>query len=69
MIAAGVRVYPFHGRLILELVPAFFVIVAQGTEWIAPRAPGAALSIVYKIDPPGNAPARLSRAAIGLLPP
>ena len=29
--------YPFHGRLILELVPALFLLIAEGTEWIARR--------------------------------
>jgi hypothetical protein len=32
MIASALQRYPFHGRLILELVPAFFVLIAEGTE-------------------------------------
>jgi uncharacterized membrane protein len=39
LLAAGLRVYPFHGRLILELVPAFFLIIAQGIERLAARPP------------------------------
>jgi hypothetical protein len=35
MAASIARRYPFHGRLILELVPAMFLIVAAGTEWVA----------------------------------
>ena len=32
MVASAMRRYPFHGRLILELVPAFFLLIAEGTE-------------------------------------
>jgi hypothetical protein len=39
MIVSALQRYPFHGRLILELVPAFFILIAEGTE------------VVYKIDP------------------
>jgi uncharacterized membrane protein len=39
MIASALQRYPFHGRLILELVPAFFILIAEGTE------------VVYRIDP------------------
>ena len=41
MAASVARRYPFHGRLILELIPAFFLTVAAGTEVIATRFPGA----------------------------
>src|SRR5262249_38328913 len=34
VVAAGLKRYPFHGRLILELVPAFFLLIAEGTEWL-----------------------------------
>jgi len=37
--ATLLRYFPFHGRLILELVPALFLLIAQGTEWIALRLP------------------------------
>jgi hypothetical protein len=41
MIASAMRRYPLHGRLILELVPAFFLLIAKGTqrirEWDATR--------------------------------
>ena len=39
---------PFHGRLLLELVPALFLLIAEGTEWVARRFPSRAM-IVYKI--------------------
>jgi hypothetical protein len=32
--ATVLHYFPFHGRLILELVPALFLLIAQGTEWI-----------------------------------
>jgi hypothetical protein len=32
MTASAMERYPFHGRLILELVPAFFVLIAEGAE-------------------------------------
>lgn len=32
--AAALRKFPFHGRLILELAPAFFLLIAEGTDWI-----------------------------------
>jgi Dolichyl-phosphate-mannose-protein mannosyltransferase len=32
MVASAMKRYPFHGRLILELVPAFFLLIALGTE-------------------------------------
>jgi hypothetical protein len=32
--ASAMKRYPLHGRLILELVPAFFLFVAEGTEWL-----------------------------------
>ena len=32
MIASAMRRYPFHGRLILELVPAFFLLIALGAD-------------------------------------
>ncbi len=37
MMASGYKKYPFHGRLVLELVPAFFLLIAEGTEWFARR--------------------------------
>ena len=39
MVASAMKRYPLHGRLILELVPAFFLLIAQGTETAA--RPGA----------------------------
>ena len=32
ILASALRRYPLHGRLILELVPAFFVLIAEGAE-------------------------------------
>jgi uncharacterized membrane protein len=34
MVASAIGRYPFHGRLILELVPAFFVLIAEGAETV-----------------------------------
>jgi hypothetical protein len=34
LVAASLRKFPFHGRLILELVPALYLMIAEGTEWI-----------------------------------
>ncbi len=47
MAASAARRYPFHGRLILELTPAFFLTIAAGTEAVARRFPGAG-SLVYR---------------------
>jgi hypothetical protein len=33
MIASAMHRYPLHGRLILELVPAFYLLIAEGTDW------------------------------------
>ena len=40
MLAASMRRYPFHGRLILELVPAFFLLIGLGTRTAARRDRG-----------------------------
>lgn len=32
MLASALRLYPFHGRLVLELLPAFFVLFGLGIE-------------------------------------
>ena len=34
LVAAALRKFPFHGRLILELVPAFYLMIAEGTDWV-----------------------------------
>jgi hypothetical protein len=47
IVASVSRRYPFHGRLMLELVPALFLLIAAGTEWMARRFP-ARSGIVYK---------------------
>ena len=39
IVASGYKMYPFHGRLILELVPAFFLLIAEGSEWVGQRDP------------------------------
>jgi uncharacterized membrane protein len=38
LIAASARRYPFHGRLILYLVPAFLLILAEGTSRVRAKA-------------------------------
>jgi hypothetical protein len=40
IVASAMKRYPFHGRLILELVPTFFLMIAQGTEWLRGIAGG-----------------------------
>lgn len=47
MAASVMRRYPFHGRLLLELVPALFLLVAEGTEWFARRFPSRG-DLVYR---------------------
>ncbi len=47
VVASVARRFPFHGRLILELVPALFLLIAAGTEWMAGRFP-ARSGVVYK---------------------
>jgi hypothetical protein len=37
LFAAGFRKYPFHGRLLIELVPAFYLFIAEGTDWLRAR--------------------------------
>jgi hypothetical protein len=34
MVASGYDKYPLHGRLMLELVPALFLLIAEGVEWL-----------------------------------
>ena len=40
MLASSMRRYPFHGRLILELVPAFYLLIALGTERLGDATAG-----------------------------
>jgi hypothetical protein len=47
MVASAMKRYPLHGRLILELVPALFLLIAEGTEWIARRDPSR-VRLLYK---------------------
>lgn len=44
--AAALRKFPFHGRLILELVPAFYLMIAEGTDWLRPRIGKAGYTVV-----------------------
>ena len=37
MVAAAIRKYPFHGRLLIELVPALYVMIAEGTDRLRTR--------------------------------
>jgi hypothetical protein len=34
VVASALKRYPIHGRLILELVPSFFLLIAEGTETV-----------------------------------
>jgi hypothetical protein len=40
MVAGLLRAYPFHGRLLLFLVPALYLLLAEGLDAIARRVPG-----------------------------
>ncbi len=35
--AAAFKKYPFHGRLMIELVPALYLMIAQGAQWFYER--------------------------------
>jgi hypothetical protein len=48
MIGSMLHKFPFHGRLILELVPAFFLLIAEGTEVVAIRD-RSARKLAYKV--------------------
>jgi hypothetical protein len=37
VVASALKRYPLHGRLLLELVPAFFILIAEGTEILRDR--------------------------------
>jgi hypothetical protein len=34
MAASALKRYPLHGRLILELIPACLILIAEGTDWL-----------------------------------
>jgi hypothetical protein len=46
LIAAGFHKYPFSGRLILFIVPALLLLIAEGTEYIRSKLKGGASLIV-----------------------
>ena len=46
MLASGLRVYPFHGRMLLFFAPALLMLVAEGTAWARRRLGRAAWAIV-----------------------
>ena len=48
MVASALKRYPFHGRLILELVPALFLLIAEGTEVVHRLASGR-VKLIYKV--------------------
>ena len=48
IIASAMKRYPIHGRLILELVPAFFLLIADGTEWLRSWERGR-IKLVYAL--------------------
>jgi len=37
LVAAALRQYPLHGRLMIELVPAFYAMIAEGTQRLGTR--------------------------------
>ncbi len=47
VVASAMKRYPLHGRLILELVPAFFLLIAAGTEVVRALDP-ARSRMVYR---------------------
>jgi hypothetical protein len=47
IIASALKRYPLHGRLILELAPSFFLLIADGTEAVRARDP-TRQKLVYK---------------------
>jgi hypothetical protein len=48
IVASVYRHYPFHGRLVLGIVPALLLLIAEGTEWFARHFRGRS-QIVYKM--------------------
>jgi hypothetical protein len=46
LVAAAWRKYPLHGRLMIELVPAFYVMIAEGTQRLRTRLGGPAYVVV-----------------------
>jgi hypothetical protein len=47
VIASGLKQYPLHGRLILELVPALFLLIAEGTQGLGERVTRRS-NVLYK---------------------
>jgi hypothetical protein len=47
MVASAMSRYPFHGRMILGLVPEFFLLIADGSEWLRERLAGRA-RLIYR---------------------
>ena len=64
MVASAMKRYPLHGRLILELVPAFFLLIAEGTERLRELGPSRA-KLGLQTCRPGPAP-RLSLPGVVL---
>jgi hypothetical protein len=48
IVASALERYPFHGRLILELVPGLLILIAEGTAWLQRRDPSRH-KLVYKV--------------------
>jgi hypothetical protein len=48
MAASAMKRYPLHGRLILELVPAFFLLIAEGTECLG-RVPASGSRLLFAV--------------------
>jgi hypothetical protein len=49
MIAAAMRRYPFHGRLILGLLPFVFIMLAEGADWFRLRLGRWAFGIILAL--------------------
>ena len=46
MLAGYLRLYPFHGRLILFLTPCLLILVAEGAGFVAETIGGRAIRVV-----------------------
>lgn len=49
LVATGLKKFPFHGRLILELMPAFFLMIAESTDLIRSKLGRRAYAVVLAL--------------------
>jgi hypothetical protein len=49
IIAAAIKKYPFHGRLILALFPVFALMIAEATDWLRDRVGRHASTVVLTL--------------------